>query len=68
MEFAWKDANVVLFMSTVDSSKFATQKWGSASSDVIYRQVELRFNELDNALLPLHLAPAKREKSLVTKL
>ena len=26
MEFAWKDADVVLFMSTVNSGKFATQK------------------------------------------
>ena len=24
MEFAWKDANVVLFMSTVNNSKFYT--------------------------------------------
>jgi len=58
----------MLFISTVDSNKFATQKWSSTSSDVIYRQVELKFNELDDALLLPHLAPAKRKKSLVTKL
>jgi hypothetical protein len=51
MEFTWKDADIVLFISTVNLGKFITKKWGSAGSNVIYRQVELRFNELEDVLL-----------------
>ena len=36
IEFAWKDVNVVLFMSMVDLGMFTTQKQGSADGDVIY--------------------------------
>jgi len=36
MEFAWKDADVVLFMSTVNLGMFTIQKQSSADGNVIY--------------------------------
>jgi len=36
MEFAWKNADIVLFISTVDLGMFTIQKQSSADSDVIH--------------------------------
>ena len=36
IQFTWKDADIVLFISTVNSGIFITQKQGSAGTNVIY--------------------------------
>jgi len=57
MEFAWKDANVVLFISTIDDSKYYILFSALYTNDIIYRQVNQQRKLPENDLPLPKLAP-----------